>query len=115
LGARQEVLELSEIVAGPIVNPLLGKAVVPDRAPNTTGGIGLLGTAPSQDALRECDTLIIAGSSFPYIEFYPKPGQATTVQIDIVPTRMGNGLPYSVGAAVAYPGGRWSVSSATAG
>ena len=37
-------------VAGPIVKPLLGKAVVPDDSPYTTGGIGLLGTAPSQDA-----------------------------------------------------------------
>jgi len=89
LGARKEVLELSDTVAGPIVKPLLGKAVVPDRSPNTTGGIGLLGTAPSQDALRECDTLIIAGSSFPYMEFYPDPGQATTIQIDIAPTRIG--------------------------
>jgi pyruvate dehydrogenase (quinone) len=97
LGARNEVLALSEIVAGPIVKPLLGKAVVPDRAPNTTGGIGLLGTAPSQDALRECDTLIIAGSSFPYLEFYPKPGQATTIQIDIDPTRIGLRHPADIG------------------
>jgi pyruvate dehydrogenase (quinone) len=97
LGARNEVLELSEIVAGPIVKPLLGKAVVPDRSPNTTGGIGLLGTAPSQDALSECDTLIIAGSSFPYMEFYPKPGQATTIQIDIASTRIGLRHPADVG------------------
>ena len=97
LGARSEVLELSDIVAGPIVKPLLGKAVVPDRAPNTTGGIGLLGTAPSQDAVRECDTLIIAGSSFPYLEFYPKPGQATTIQIDIAPTRIGLRHPADIG------------------
>jgi len=97
LGARNEVLALSEIVAGPIVKPLLGKAVVPDRAPNTTGGIGLLGTAPSQDALSECDTLIIAGSSFPYMEFYPKPGQATTIQIDVAPTRIGLRHPADIG------------------
>jgi pyruvate dehydrogenase (quinone) len=97
LGARQEVLELSEIVAGPIAKPLLGKAVVPDRAANTTGGIGLLGTAPSQDALHECDTLIIAGSSFPYMEFYPKPGKATTIQIDIAATRIGLRHPADIG------------------
>jgi len=89
LHARDEVLELAEIVAGPIVKPLLGKAVVPDDSPYTTGGIGLLGTAPSQDAMSECDTLIIAGSSFPYLDFYPKPGQAKTVQIDIAATRIG--------------------------
>ncbi|HEY4131544.1 MAG TPA: hypothetical protein VGM50_13075, partial [Gemmatimonadaceae bacterium] len=67
LGARDEVLELAEKVGAPIVKPLLGKAVVPDDSEYTTGGIGLLGTAPSQDALAECDTLIIAGSGFPYL------------------------------------------------
>ncbi len=97
LNAREEVLELAKTVAGPIVKPLLGKAVVPDRSPYTTGGIGLLGTAPSQDALQECDTLIIAGSSFPYMEFYPKPGKAKTVQIDIAPTRIGLRHPVDVG------------------
>jgi pyruvate dehydrogenase (quinone) len=49
----------------------------------------LLGTAPSQDAMEECDTLLIAGSSFPYLEFYPKPGQAKTIQIEIDATRTG--------------------------
>jgi pyruvate dehydrogenase (quinone) len=89
LGARDEVLELAEKVGAPIIKPLLGKAVVPDDSEYTTGGIGLLGTAPSQDALTECDTLLIAGSGFPYLEFYPKPGKAKGIQIDIDPARIG--------------------------
>jgi len=97
LNARDEVLDLAKAVAGPIVKPLLGKAVVPDRSPYTTGGIGLLGTAPSQDAMQECDTLLIAGSGFPYLEFYPKPGKAKTVQIDIDPTRIGLRHPADIG------------------
>jgi len=97
LGCRDELIMLAEKVAGPIVKPLLGKAVVPDNIPYTTGGIGLLGTAPSQDALQECDTLIIVGSSFPYMEFYPKPGQAKTVQIDIDAARIGLRAPADVG------------------
>jgi pyruvate dehydrogenase (quinone) len=97
LNAREEILDLARIVAGPIVKPLLGKAVVPDKNPYTTGGIGLLGTSPSQDALEECDTLIIAGSSFPYMEFYPKPGKAKTVQIDIAATRIGLRHPADIG------------------
>jgi len=97
LRARNEVTELAKKVGGPIIKPLLGKAVVPDRSPYTTGGIGLLGTAPSQDAMEECDTLIIAGSSFPYLEFYPKPGKAKTVQIDMFPTRIGLRHPVDVG------------------
>ena len=97
LRAREEILQLAERVAGPIIKPLLGKAVVPDDSPYTTGGIGLLGTAPSQDAIADCDTLIIAGSSFPYLEFYPKPGKAKTVQIDLDPARIGLRHPADVG------------------
>ncbi len=97
LSARNEVLSLAEKLGAPIIKPLLGKGVVPDDSPYTTGGIGLLGTAPSQDAMQACDTLIIAGSSFPYIEFYPKPGQAKCVQIDLDPTRIGLRYPPEVG------------------
>ncbi len=97
LNSRDEVLQLAETVAGPIVKPLLGKAVVPDNSPYTTGGIGLLGTAPSQDALEECDTFIMLGTSYPYMEFLPKPGQAKTVQVDIDATRIGLRHPVDVG------------------
>jgi len=97
LGARDEILELADRVGGPIIKPLLGKAVVPDDSPFTTGGIGLLGTSPSQDALEECDTLLIAGSGFPYLEFYPKPEQAKGVQIDVDPARIGLRFAVDVG------------------
>lgn len=97
LNARKEVLDLSDKVSAPIIKALLGKGVVPDDHPNTTGGLGLLGTAPSQDAMKGCDTLIIVGSSFPYMEFYPKPGKARCVQIDIDPARIGLRHPVNVG------------------
>ena len=97
LNARQEVLELADLAAAPVVKALLGKAVIPDRDPHSTGGIGLLGTAPSQDALQECDAFIMAGTSFPYIEFLPRPGKAKIVQIDIDPTRIGLRVPADVG------------------
>jgi len=97
LHARAEILELAELAGAPIVKPLLGKAVVPDDSPLTTGGIGLLGTAPSADVLDACDTLVIAGSAFPYMEFYPKPGQAKTIQIDVDPARIGLRCPVDVG------------------
>lgn len=97
LGATPELLALADKLAAPIVKPLLGKGVVPDDSPYTTGGIGLLGTRPSQDALESCDTLLIAGTSFPYIEFYPQPGDARAVQIDINPTRIGLRYPIEAG------------------
>jgi pyruvate dehydrogenase (quinone) len=97
LGARAEVEQLARTVSGPVIKPLLGKGVLPDDSPYTTGGIGLLGTAPSQDALKECDTLIIAGAGMPYMEFYPEPGKAKCVQIDYDPERIGLRYPADVG------------------
>jgi pyruvate dehydrogenase (quinone) len=74
LDATDELEAVAERLGAPIVKALLGKAAVPDMSPYTTGGIGLLGTKPSQEALENCDTLLMVGTSFPYIEFLPKPG-----------------------------------------
>ena len=98
INARHEVIEVAERLNAPIVKPLLGKGVVPDDHPQTTGGVGLLGTTPSQDALESCDTLFIIGSAFPYIEYYPKPGTARCVQIELDPQRIG--LRFPVDAAL---------------
>ena len=97
LGCAEEVTMLAERVGGPVIKALLGKAVIPDRSPYTTGGLGLLGTAPSVDAMEECDTIIMIGTSYPYIEFLPKPGQAKCVQIDLDPTRIGLRHPVDAG------------------
>ncbi len=97
LGARDAVTQLADMVAGPVVKALLGKAVLPDDSPYTTGGTGLLGTAPSADAMKGCETLIMIGTSFPYMEFLPKPGRAKTVQIDMDPSRIGLRHPVEVG------------------
>src|SRR5258708_29590932 len=97
IGAGDELEAVAEKLGAVIVKPLLGKMTVPDDSPYTTGGVGLLGTAPSQNALESCDALLIAGSSFPYIEYYPKPGQARCVQIDIDPARIRLRSPAEVG------------------
>ena len=97
LGATDELIAVAEMLGAPIVKALLGKGVVPDDHPLTTGGIGLLGTRPSHEVLEQCDTLLIVGSTFPYIEYYPKPGQARGVQIDRDPTRIGLRFPAEVG------------------
>jgi pyruvate dehydrogenase (quinone) len=97
LGAQEELLAIAERLAAPIAKPLLGKAAVPDESPYSVGGVGLLGTRPAHDALENCDTLLIAGSSFPYIEFYPKPGQARAVQIELDPKRVGLRYPVEAG------------------
>ncbi len=97
LGATDELEHMAELLGAPIIKALLGKAAVPDDSPYTTGGIGLLGTEPSQDALEDCDTLFIVGSSFPYVEFLPEPGSVKCVQIDIDPQRISLRYPADVG------------------
>jgi pyruvate dehydrogenase (quinone)/pyruvate oxidase len=97
LHATDELEEIAETLGAPIIKALLGKASVPDDSPYTTGGIGLLGTEPSQDALEECDTLLMVGTSFPYIEFLPEPGSIKCVQIDVDPQRISLRHPVDVG------------------
>jgi thiamine pyrophosphate-dependent acetolactate synthase large subunit-like protein len=97
LAARDELLEVAELLAAPVVKALLGKGAVPDDHPMTTGGIGLLGTRASHQVFEECDTLLIVGSTFPYVEYYPKPGQARGVQIDRDASRIGLRFPVEVG------------------
>jgi pyruvate dehydrogenase (quinone) len=82
-GARAEVAELAELTGAGVAKALLGKDVLPDDLPWVTGSIGLLGTRPSYELMRGCDTLVIVGSNFPYTQFLPEFGQARAVQIDI--------------------------------
>ncbi len=92
-GAGAELIAVAEAVGAPIVKTLSGKMVVPDDHPLTTGGLGLLGTKPSEEAMEDCDTLLIVGASFPYSTYLPEAGQARVVQIDADPTRVGLRLP----------------------
>ena len=99
IGARDagpELLGIAEVLGAPIVKTLSGKAVVPDDHPLTTGGIGLLGTKPSERAMQDCDTLLMVGTSFPYSTHLPAPGQAQVVQIDRDPALIGMRLPVQV-------------------
>jgi pyruvate dehydrogenase (quinone)/pyruvate oxidase len=98
IGAGHELEAVAERLGAPIAKALLGKGAVSDLSPYCTGGVGLLGTTPSQNALETCDTLLIVGSSFPYVEFYPKPGKAKAVQIDHDPQRIG--LRYPIDTAI---------------
>jgi len=97
LGASDEVIAVCERLAAPVIKALLGKAVVPDDSQYSLGGIGLLGTEPASDAMSEADTLLMVGTSFPYIDYLPKPGQAKGIQIDIIPEKIGLRYPVDIG------------------
>ena len=82
-GAAKEVEQVADVLGAGVAKALLGKDVLPDDLPFVTGSIGLLGTRPSYELMRDCDTLLIVGSNFPYSQFLPEYGQARAVQIDV--------------------------------
>ena len=95
-GARDELIEVADLLGAGAAKALLGKDVLSDELPWVTGSIGLLGTRPSYELMRDCDTLLTVGSSFPYTQFMPEFGQARAVQIDIDGRFIGMRYPYEV-------------------
>ncbi|TLS36198.1 pyruvate oxidase [Pseudalkalibacillus caeni] len=99
-GARNagvELVKFAEKLAAPIVLSLPGKGVIPDEHPYSLGGLGLIGTKPAYEAMKEADTLILVGTSFPFTGFLPD--QAKTIQIDTNPVQIGKRYPIEVGLA----------------
>jgi pyruvate dehydrogenase (quinone) len=96
LGATDEVIAVAQKLQAGVAKALLGKAVLPDDLPWVTGSLGLLGTKPSWDLMKGCDTFLMVGSSFPYSEFLPNPGAARGVQIDIDGTALSLRYPMEV-------------------
>lgn len=96
LAAGDEVCAVAEQLGAGVAKALLGKAAVPDHLPYVTGSIGLLGTKPSWDMMNHCDTLLMVGTTFPYVEFLPKEGQARAVQIDLSPNNVSMRYPTEV-------------------
>ena len=96
LHARDEVLELAGALSAPVVKTLSGKAVIPDDSRFTTGGIGLLGTRPSEELMEDIDTLFMIGTNFPYTQHLPAPGKVRVAQIEVDPVRAGARVPTEV-------------------
>jgi pyruvate dehydrogenase (quinone) len=95
-GAREEVTTVADVLGAGVAKALLGKDVLSDEHAWVTGSIGLLGTRPSYELMRDCDTLLVVGSNFPYSQFLPEYGSARAVQIDRDPTMIGMRYPFEV-------------------
>jgi pyruvate dehydrogenase (quinone) len=94
--ARAQLEQVADVLGAPVITSLLGKMVLPDDSPYATGGLGLLGTAPSEELVEDIDTLLMLGTNFPYTKFLPAPGTARVVQIEIDPARAGTRIPTDV-------------------
>jgi pyruvate dehydrogenase (quinone) len=94
--AREELVEVADLLGAGAAKALLGKDVLSDELPWVTGSIGLLGTRPSYELMRDCDTLLTVGSSFPYSQFMPEFGQCKAVQIDVDGRMIGMRYPYAI-------------------
>src|SRR5207247_5662378 len=86
-GAGEEILQAAEAMGSPVIKSLSGKMVVPDVHPLVMGGLGLLGSRPSEDAMDDCGTIFLVGTHFPYTRWLPPHGPAA--QIELGRTRQG--------------------------
>jgi pyruvate dehydrogenase (quinone) len=96
LHATEELIAVAERLGAGIAKALLGKASVPDDLPYVTGSVGWLGTRASNEMMKQCDTLLMVGTSFPYTEFLPEEGKARGVQIDVAPENLALRYPVEV-------------------
>ncbi len=96
LGSDTLIESVAETLGAPVIKTLPGKAVLPDTSPFTTGGLGLLGTRPSEELIDDIDTLFMLGTNFPYPRYLPRPGRVRVVQVEIDPARAGVRLPTEV-------------------
>jgi pyruvate dehydrogenase (quinone) len=94
--AVDELLQVAELTGAGIAKAILAKTMIADDLPRVTGSIGLLGTEASDKLMKGCDTLLLVGTRFPYVEFLPEPGQARAIQIDVVPEALGVRYPTEV-------------------
>ncbi|MGQ4363046.1 thiamine pyrophosphate-requiring protein [Streptomyces sp. SAS_272] len=95
-GARAEVERIAELLGAGVAKALLGKDVLSDELPYVTGAVGPLGTRPSYELMRDCDTLLTIGSSFPYAQYLPDADRTRGVRIDVDPRRNETRHPYEV-------------------
>ncbi|MCW2868302.1 MAG: poxB [Marmoricola sp.] len=87
LEAREEVLQLADVLAAPMVLTLKAKEHLEQDNPFEVGQSGLLGNHATAEAFDGCDLLFLVGTDFPYRDFLPT--GKTVVQLDREGTHIG--------------------------
>ncbi len=87
-GQHDRVVELARTLNAPIVHALRGKEHIEYDNPFDVGMTGMIGFASGYHAMKNCDTLLMLGTDFPYRQFYPE--DASVIQIDLRAESLGN-------------------------
>lgn len=86
--AISETLKLAEILKAPMGYSFRGKIFFDtDDNPFAVGMNGLLGNPSGYKACKKSELLVLLGTDFPYVEFFPKDNKI--IQIDVRPERIG--------------------------
>lgn len=93
--AHDAVIELARVLNAPMVHSLRGKEHVEYDNPFDVGMTGLIGFTSGYAAMKECDTLLLLGTDFPYRQFYPE--HAKVAQVDIRAESLGNRCRLDIG------------------
>jgi len=94
-GAHDDVVALAKALQAPIVHALRGKEYLEWDNPYDVGMTGFLGFSSGYYAMKECDTLLMLGTDFPYRNFYPD--HAKVAQVDRDPASLGRRVPIDLG------------------
>jgi len=96
-GAQPEVMALAEAAKAPVVHALRGKEHVEANNPYDVGMTGLIGFSSGYYAMLDCDLLLMLGTDFPYMQFYPSKSGSKIAQVDIEPGNLGRRAPIDLG------------------
>jgi len=94
-GAHDEVIALAERLKAPIAHTTRSKDILEYDNPHNVGMTGVIGNDSGYQAILNCDTLLLLGTSFAWAQFYPK--HATIIQVDNDVANIGLRHPVSLG------------------
>ncbi len=86
IGHGSDVISLAERIGAPVIYAVNAKGIYSDFDPKVLGGLGLLGSKASINAMKSADLLILLGTSFPYTAFIPK--DIKIIQVDTNPENL---------------------------
>ena len=94
-GAHDEVVRLAQHLKAPVGYSFRGKMGIEYNNPYEVGMNGLLGLPACYHSMHECDLVLLLGTDFPYMPFYPQ--DKKVVQIDIRPENLGRRTKLTMG------------------